>query len=254
MARILRTAGGSLLLVMLALAGAATVSANTNHKYGFCQGIAGNPRTINFTRVFDLGPAGDSKSMSGFRRYLHTKYDGYVTQEVGCRTFATAAEAQAAKQLELDAAVPYPWPVVELDWTPAAEAPPPTAAAKPAPAPVAAAVKPPASVAVPAMPAAAAPAAKAGVFVICRVEFNTSGRRFYNPPVEVQSGGYPEWQAAYTKYLEQNYQFKGSGLGCGKYPTQAAAQADYDSWLARARAQPTINGVASPVIITKWTH
>ena len=255
--RIPRTAGGALAILYLSLSAfTAALAQAPAHKYGFCQGIAGNPRTINFTQVFTLGPAGASTSMAGFHHLLREKYGKWVTQEVGCRTFATAAEAQAAKQVELDAAKPYPWPVVELDWAP--DKSPPPAVAAPAPVPVPA--KPvPTTAARPAAPPpatpAAAPAAKPGVYVICRSEWNTDLRRFYNPPVEGRGAGYAEWQKSFGEYLVKQHGFKGgSNYSCGKYSTLQAAQADYDAWVTNARATPTVNGRDSPIIITSWKY
>lgn len=382
MSRFIRTAGHALAILFLSLSAfTAALAQAPGEKYGFCQGLAGNPRVNNFTRLFQLGPTNTTGALSGFLQYVHKKYDGMITQEMGCRTFATAAEAEAAYRKELADSAPHAatWPIVEIDWIPqggsaiagtglAPASAPPAAAPKPqapASAPAAApaagaevrldrwgkpiptsaywicesrvnrnlyssapfvagtlngspqkmyeqflaylhkrynqagnatcnkfatqaeaeqhtarqnadaagigyqtarldwtypqgapavAAAPPvaAKPVAPAKPAAAA--GKPGVYVICRVEWNRDLRRFYNPPVEGRDGGYSEWQAAYQTYLEQNHQFKGSGLGCGKYPNLAAAQADYDAWLANARATPTINGQPSPVIVTKWVY
>lgn len=103
------------------------------------------------------------------------------------------------------------------------------------------------------MPTAAAPS-KPAVYVICRSEWNRDLRRFYNPPVDGRGAGYAEWQASWRDYLVKQHGFKGSNAGCGKYPTREAAQADYDSWVAAAKATPTINGQNSPIIITSWTY
>ena len=92
------------------------------------------------------------------------------------------------------------------------------------------------------------------MYVICRSEWNTDLRRFYNPPVDGRGAGYAEWQASYRAYLVSHHGFKGSILGCGKYPTKEAAQADYDAWVSNARATPSINGQPSPIIITNWTY
>ena len=92
------------------------------------------------------------------------------------------------------------------------------------------------------------------MYVICRSEWNTDGRRFYNPPVDGRGAGYPEWQASYGQYLASHYKFKGSNYGCGKYPTREAAQADFESWVVAARQSPTVNGLPSPVIITNWKY
>jgi hypothetical protein len=250
-----RTAIHALALLALSLAVFAGAYAQApGSRYGFCYGMAGNPRVNNFTPVFAVGsvnqqgPAG-----SDFLRHMHERYGGYITQELACQFYATQGEAARERSRLMDEARNYPaWPVVEIDWTPSLPAP---ATPKP-PAPVAA---PPAS---PAPPVAAAkPPAKpvtapvqAGVFVICRSEWNTDLRRFYNPPVDGRGAGYAEWQASYGQYLASHHNFKGSNFGCGKYPTREAAQADYDSWVANARATPSVNGRPSPIIITDWKY
>jgi hypothetical protein len=223
-------------------------------KYGLCYGIAGNPRANNFTPVFaaaDWGQAG-----SQFLQYMHQKHQGYITQELACVSFATRAEAESFRAREMEEGRKHPaWPVVELDWTPSAPARAPAAVAKKPPAPAPAAAPPPA--AKPAAPAPAKPAvaaSKPGVYVICRSEWNPDLRRFYNPPVDGRGAGYAEWQASYHAYLVSKHAFKGSNFGCGKYPTREAAQKDYDSWVASARAAPSINGQPSPVIITDWKY
>ncbi len=163
--------------------------------------------------------------------------------------FATAAEASAERQ-RLMAGIMAPYTYVEVDWTPAAQ---PAAATAPAPKPqpAAAAAKRPSP---PPAPAAAAPASTPGVFVICRSEFNTDRRRFYNPPIEGRGAGYPEWQASYRAYLVSHFAFQPTNVSCGKYPTREAAQADYDAWVAAARASPTLNGLESPIEITDWAY
>ncbi len=283
MSRIIRTAGQALAILLLSQSAFTGAMAQAPaQKYGFCYGLAGNPRVNNFTRLFVLGPSDD---MAGFLHYLHKKYAGYTTPEIACRTFVTAAEAETAyrKTLENSAPNATKWPMVEIDWIPEggsvvsgsgltpASAPPiatpkpqaaaPAAApapvaAKPAapapasPAPAIAATKP--AAAAPAQPATAA--SKPGVYVICRSEWNTDLRRFYNPPVDGRGAGYAEWQASWRDYLVKQHGFKGSKAGCGKYPTREAAQADYDSWVAAARATPSINGQNSPIIITNWKY
>ena len=132
---------------------------------------------------------------------------------------------------------------------------PSAAAAAAAPAP---AVPPrPAAVTAPAVPAPAkapAPApstATAGVYVICRAEGDPIKGRFYNPPVDGADGSYATWQPSFQTYMTTKYRYQRS-VGCGKYPTKEAAQADFDSWIADAKRSPTINGLPSPVIVTDW--
>ena len=408
MSRTIRTAGHALAFLLLSFSACTAAMAQTPaHKYGFCQGLAGNPRVNNFTRVFALGPSSPPGALSGFIVDLHKRYGGYVTQEIGCRMFATGAEAEAAYRKELADSAPYAatWPIVDIDWLPEGGSALSGGAAAPAPAPAAAEPKPPppATVAAaapaaapaagtgpkldrwgnpiptsaywfcnsyvnknsyasapfvantldrspqemfeqfldylnkryhqggtatcnkfatqaeaeqriaqlaaeapgigyqfakidyqyvpgsstspqpvpasapkpvtaavvtpkpapavvaskPATPAPAAPAApasKPGVYVICRSEWNTDMRRFYNPPVDGRGAGYAEWQASYRDYLVKHHKYKGSNFGCGQYPTREAAQKDFESWVVAARQQPTVNGLASPIIITNWKY
>lgn len=180
-----------------------------------------------------------------------------------CNKFATEAEAKAAVAQETAAAPGTGYQAHMDDWTyapgapaaagPAAAAPKPaTTAVTPKPAPVAVAAKPTTGAAVTPKPAIAP--TKPAVYVICRSEWNTDMRRFYNPPVEGRGAGYPEWQASYGRYLASHYKFQGSNYGCGKYPTREAAQTDFESWVVNARSTPTINGLPSPVIITNWKY
>ena len=266
MNRIIRTAGYALAILLLSLSAFSTAMAQAPaQKYGFCHGLAGNPRVNNYTQVFVLGPSSPPGAMSGFLQLLHKKYAGYTTPEIRCQTYATAAEAETEHQKVLNAAAQRAatWPLVEIEWKPErgyplGGTPPPAAApaAKPAspapttPAPATAAARPAAPA--PAKPAAAA--SKPGVYVICRSEWNRDLRHFYNPPVDGRGAGYAEWQASWRDYLVEQHGFKGGNAGCGKYPTQEAAQADYDSWVANARATPSINGQNSPIIITNWKY
>ncbi len=207
---------------------------------------------------------------------LHTAQDIYVTfmddlikkyHQAGtatCNKFATQAEAEQsnAKQAAEASGTGYQYHPIDWKYAPGA----PAAAAAPAPAnarvPAASAEVTPKSVPVAAVakPASPAPAkaatavAKPAVYVICRADWNPDLRRFYNPPVDGRGAGYPEWQASWHKYLVDHYGFKESNFGCGKYPTREAAQTDFDSWVAAARASPTVNGLPSPVIITNWKY
>jgi hypothetical protein len=103
MPQTIRTIGYALAFLFLSLTALTPAMAQTPpNKYGLCQGLAGNPRVNNYTRIFVLGPSSPPGAMSGFLSYLHQKYAGYTTQEVGCRTFATAAEADAGYRQMLD--------------------------------------------------------------------------------------------------------------------------------------------------------
>ena len=115
---------------------------------------------------------------------------------------------------------------------------------------VAAAVKPPSPAPVKPAPAVAS---KPAVYVFCRSEWNTNMKRFYNPPVDGRGATYAEWQPSYLNYLQKNYG-PVTNHACAKYPTREAAQKDFDEAVANARAQPTMNGLPSPIIITKWVY
>jgi hypothetical protein len=218
-------------------------------------------KTLYMTAPFFA--ATDSPTVQDIRRsfvdhLVRTYHEGGTST---CNKFATQAEAAQHIEQQSTAAPGTGYRFAKLDWSyaPAAAAKSPANAPTPAtnsalmptraPAPPAVAVNP-ASTA-PAKPAAARQAA---VYVICRSEWNTDSRRFYNPPVDGRGGSYAEWQASYHEYLVKQYAYKGSNFGCGKYPTREAAQADYDSWLAAARATPKINDRDSPIIITNWTY
>ena len=81
-------------------------------------------------------------------------------------------------------------------------------------------------------------ATKPAVYVICRVQRNRDGRRFYNPPVDGRNAGYAEWQPAYKKYLEQRFAFSGVGPRLRKISDKGSrAQGTFDGWIANARAR-----------------
>jgi hypothetical protein len=122
--------------------------------------------------------------------------------------------------------------------TPSPAAPPKPALAAPAPAKAVA-------------PAPSAATATSGVWVICRAEGDPVKGRFYNPPIDGADGSYATWQPSFQTYMTTKYRYQ-SGIGCGKYPTKEAAQADFDAWIAAAKRSPTINGQPSPVIVTDW--
>jgi len=115
----------------------------------------------------------------------------------------------------------------------------PVAPAAPRPAPV---------VATPTAP----PPQAAGVFVICRADRSPGEPHFYNPPVDGNGGTYDTWHPAYQSYLVDKHHFKGSGVGCSKYPTASAAQVDFDQWVANARHDAAIPGANFTVIVTDW--
>ena len=178
-----------------------------------------------------------------------------------CNKFATEAEAKAAVAQETAAAPGTGYQAHMYDWAytpgapaaagPAAAAPKPaTTAVTPKPAPVTVAAK--SASPAPAKPAMAA--AKPAVYVICRSEWNTDMRRFYNPPVDGRGAGYPEWQESWHQYLIARYKFRESNFGCTKYPTREEAQAGFEEWVVTARSTPTVNGLPSPVIITNWKY
>jgi hypothetical protein len=203
----------------------------------------------------------DNEIFQSFLDYLNKKYHEAGTAT--CNKFATQAEAEQSNAQQAAQAPSTGYKYQSIDWKYAPGAP---AAAAPAPAnariPAANAEVTPKSVpvAVAAKPASPPPvkpatvAAKPAVYVICRSEWNTDLRRFYNPPVDGRGAGYPEWQASWHKYLVAHYKFRESNFGCSKYQTREAAQKDFESWVVTARQTPTINGLPSPVIITNWKY
>ena len=69
----------------------------------------------------------------------------------------------------------------------------------------------------------------------------------------IRTATYAELQPSYQKYLEKNYG-PVTNLACGKYPTKEAAQKDYDEAVGNASAQPKMNGLKSPIVITNWVY
>ena len=211
------------------------------------------------TNPFFAGALGkdDTEIYAAFNDYLIKRFHEAGTST--CNKYTTEAEAEQdlARQAADAPRTGYKW--VGIDWTygsgpTAAAAPAPVAAPKPvvaAPAPAATAVvKPPAPAAVKPAPAIVS---KPAVYVYCRSEWNTSMKRFYNPPVDGRGATYAEWQPSYLNYLQKNYG-PVTNHACAKYPTREAAQKDFDEAVANARAQPTMNGLPSPIIITKWVY
>lgn len=226
---------------------AAAAAQSPTKKYGFC--IAGL-RAQNkwyLSKTFETPWPVIVSIESRYIDFIKSKY-GVTASLPICYMYVTMADAQR----ERPRIVPDETTFIAVDWTPAAAAP---ASASPKPQPAAPASTSSASPApAPSQPKSTASSTTPATFVTCRSEFNTDMRRFYNPPVDGRGAGYPEWQASYQKFLAKTYQFKGSNISCGKYPTKAAAQADYDGWVSNARASPTVNGLASPVIITDWKY
>ena len=208
----------------------------------------------------------DNDIFQSFLDYLNKKYHEAGTAT--CNKFTSQAEAEQSNAQQAAQAPSTGYKFQSIDWkyspgTPAAAAPATAVApvAKPATPAANAAVTPkPAPVAVAAKPASPAPAkpatvaAKPAVYVICKADWNTDMRRFYNPPVDGRGAGYPEWHESWHKYLVARYKFKAANFACTKYPTRAEAQAGFEEWVVTARQTPTMNGLPSPVIITNWKY
>lgn len=241
----------SLILGCVCLLATAAAQSPPTKKYGFCmaqgvmvQGVQSKPYlSVTFETSWPVMVSLESRYLD----FIKSKY-GVAASRPYCYTYATLADAQRYRpEIVRDEAA---WSAVE--WTPAATTTPP-ASTIPKPPPVAPAPTPSASPArAPSQPKGSP--IPATIFVICRSEFNTDPKRFYNPPVDGRSAGYPEWSASYQAYLEKTYKFKPTNLSCSKYPNRSAAQADYDTWVSNARASPTFNGLASPIIITDWKY
>lgn len=101
-------------------------------------------------------------------------------------------------------------------------------------------------------PPTVAPQQAKAVFVICRADSSPGEPHFYNPPVDGGGGSYATWQPAYQSYLVEKHHFRGSGVGCGYYPTAAAAKVDFDQWVANAQHDSTLPGLTFKVIVTDW--
>ena len=203
----------------------------------------------------------DNDIFASFLDYLNKKY--YEAGTATCNKFTSQAEAEQSNAQQAAKAPSTGYQYHPIDWkyapaAPAAAAPAPAKAATPA---ATAAVTPkPAPVAVAAKPASPAPAkpatvaAKPAVYFICKADWNTDLRRFYNPPVDGRGAGYSEWNESWHKYLVTRYKFKAANFSCTKYPTREEAQAGFEEWVVTARQTPTMNGLPSPVIITNWKH
>ena len=205
----------------------------------------------------------DNDIFQSFLDYLNKKYHEAGTAT--CNKYTTQAEAEQSNAQQAAQAPSTGYQYHKLDWAYAPGAPaataPAAAPAKPATPAANAAVTPkPAPVAVAAKPASPAPAkpatvaAKPAVYVICKADWNTDLRRFYNPPVDGRGAGYSEWNESWHKYLVARYKFRESNFGCTKYPTREEAQAGFEEWVVTARQTPTMNGLPSPVIITNWKY
>lgn len=219
-------------------------------KYGFCA-VSSDDFTKVYVSTTFATPWPVIVSLEyRFLSFVASKY-GPTRREVQCNIYPTSADAQRFRSQIL---APIPGvPYIETGWAPETTTRPsatPTSTPPSAPSPSANA-PPAATTAEPVRPLP-----QSVTYVICKSDFNTDRRRFYNPPVDGRGGGYGEWMASYGRYLEQTYRHTGTNnLSCGKYPTRAAAQADFDSWVtgARASSSPGINGVPEP-IITNWKY
>ena len=257
MLRIIRVVGSALALLCAGLGTAPSTFAQApTQQSGFCwvgeRTVTGPPTTYvsaTFTTPWPVTTSLESR----FQSFVESKYGITVNTRTQCAMGQTMAWAQEYR-LKLLGPAPQPgYRYVETGWAPeepTQQSVAPTQTPPSAPSP--SANESPAATT--AIPIAIVP--PSGTFVICKSDFNTDRQRFYNPPVDGRGGGYGEWQESYRKYLEQTYHHTSTNLACSKYPTQAAAQADYDSWLTGARASPSpdINGVPSPIFITSWKY
>jgi hypothetical protein len=255
-----RPAGHVLALLLLSLtAFTPTMAQSPPYKYGYCDGLAGNPRVTNYTRLFVLGPSSPPGAMSGFLQFLHKNYGGYTTPEIECRTFTTAAEAETQYRKMLDGIEEHfrqtgVWPPVEIDWLPEGGSALSGAAARPAPAPPAAPVepKPPAP--------AAAPATSTEVKLDrWGKPIPTSAYWFCNTYVQKKSlSSAPfvantldrspqEMYEQFLAYLNKNYHESGNAT-CNKFATQAEIEAR----IAQIKAEAPGRGEQFAMI--EWTY
>ena len=253
MLRIVRIAAGTLALLWMWLGAAPSALADAStKKFGYCAvsaHVMEGPFKVYVSATFATVWPIQISLESRFQSFVESKYGVTVSRHPECVTYATTADAQKYRAERLPPVPGHPY--VETDWVPeaATERPAtPTLLTPPVPTPTA--IEPSA----PAPAAAVATGTQAATYVICKSDFNTDMQRFYNPPVDGRGGGYPVWQASYGKYLEQNYHHTSTNLSCSKYPTQAAAQTDYDSWVTNPRASSTVNGLPSPIFVTSWKY
>jgi hypothetical protein len=219
-------------------------------QYGYCSVSSSDQKTLYVSATFVTPWPVIVSLESRFLSFVVSKYGRSISRPQ-CFTFSTSAVAQTNRSIVL---APIPGvPFIETGWAPEVTtqpSAPPTSTPPSAPSPSTNA----SPAATTAAPIGAVP--QTATYVICKSDFNTDRQRYYNPPVDVRGGGYSEWMASYQTYLEQTYRHTGTIVSCGKYPTQAAAQTDFDSWVTGARASPApdIKGVPAPIVITNWKY
>ena len=251
MLRIIGNVGRALMLLCAWLVTAPSALADgPTQKYGFCAVSSQDQTKVYVSATFATPWPVIVSLESRFLSFVVSKYGRSIGRLVQCYEYGTRADAQTYRSTIL---APIPnVPFIETGWAPETTTQPsaaPTSTPPSAPSPAANA----SPAATTTEPIGTVP--QSATYVICKSDFNTERQRFYNPPVDGRGGGYGEWMASYQKYLEQAYHHTVTNVSCGKYPTQAAAQTDFDSWVtgARASSSPEINGVPEP-IITNWKY
>lgn len=248
-------AGPVLVFLGMTLSAVAPVRADQplRYDYGFCMGIAGNPRVEAISPVFHRLAGG---APEGGRSWVNTVNDRYHTgvRESGCSYFPTAAEAEAKRRELIDTITRNMGPagVALIDWQPrAAPASPP----KPAPTAVSAPPVPhPAAVPSPPKPKPhAASAASKGQFVVCNGIDLIAAKFYFNPPVEVTSGDAGAWSASYAQYLHTKYRYD-RNIACTKFATLAEAQSYHQETSDQRKGAHDLNGNPAPEIMTDWKY
>jgi hypothetical protein len=243
--RFTRAAGGAASILSLSLAAfTAAIAQAPAQTYGFCQGLAGNPRVNNFTRLFVLGPSSPPGAISGFLQFLHTKYAGATTQEIGCRSFTTAAEAETAYRKELadSAAHAATWPLIEIDWIPEGGSAVSRSGLAPASAQPAAAPKP--------QPTATAPAMDK--YAVCWANRNAKVK-YYSAVFDGSRDDAGKWWPAFQGYLEQKYGFDGL-TQCIPARARADAESHLSDLIGQDRKMLTMQGKPPEIVETGWQY
>jgi hypothetical protein len=207
-------------------------------------------------------PADEREVAAAFAAFIRAKYG--TAGNTQCVSTDNEPDAQKSLKGWADEAAKYQHELVTTGWkfTPAKPAVTPTPA-KPAPPPIptpAATPTPmPTRAPTPAVPVAGAPAqrtpsspAASVPYAVCDTD-SDSTTRYYSAVFDASRGRAADWTAAFQKYLEQNYKFRGFDR-CTRHPSQAAAEKFRADLIARSRGATLAGGVKLTVVETGWIY
>jgi hypothetical protein len=239
----------------------AAVATGSSTGYWACASVANG---VRYESAVFAGP-NDSmrqrRAFFGFRAFMAERHPALPSQGTcDWRPTRAAAEAWLSQfgagiNGGVTESVPTGW---SPDNGPTATAPSQTttthvATATPAPKPAAPPVMAPKPSVAPNPSAPATSVAPKGTFVVCNAVNLGSMQRLYNPPLQVESGDYPDWMASYKRFVQTNYKFD-RGVRCSKFPTLTAAQSYYKEITDTAKLTTEFNGKPAPLIITNWKY